>query len=143
MLTHAHAPWILDAKVCRRLRIWNAKCLSNLTGKSIGDECRCPTWDLIGKLRSRRLKWAGKILAGEDCLLRRAVEALAQQVLTGVWELDGTLLMDCVEGLSFGSVQQLRRLAGTEAWGERVNQLDPPPKKKRQRGRRGSPLTSN
>ena len=110
--------------------MWNAKCLSNLTGMSIGDECRCPTWDLIGKLRSRRLKWAGETLAGEDCLLRRAVEALAQQVLTGVWELDGTLLMDCVEGLSFGSVQQLRRLAGTEAWGERVNQLDPPSKKK-------------
>ena len=97
---------------------------------SIGDECRRPTWDLVGKLRSRRLKWAGKILAGEDCLLRQAVEALANHILTGGCELEGTLLMDCVEELSFGSVQQLRMMAGTEVWRERVSQLDPPHKKR-------------
>ena len=104
VLTHAHETWILDAKVCKRLKVWNAKCLSNLTGEIIGDACRRPTWDLVGKLRARRLKWAGKTLAGEECLLRQTAEALAQQVLTGGWELDGTLLMDCVEGLAFESV---------------------------------------
>ena len=39
--------------------------------------------------------------------------------------------MDCVEELAFDSVQQLRRLAGTEEWREKVSVLDPPPKKKR------------
>ena len=50
-------------------------------------------------IHSFRFK-ARKILAGEDCLLRQAVEALAQQVLTGGLELDGTLLMDSVEELA-------------------------------------------
>ena len=58
------------------------------------------------------------------------MEALANHALTGGCELEGALLMDCVEELSFGSVQQLRMLAGTEVWRERVNQLDPPPKKR-------------
>ena len=44
------------------LRGWNARCLAAITGREISQEHRQPTFDLIARLRARRLKWAGQIL---------------------------------------------------------------------------------
>ena len=40
-----------------------ARCLAHITGNSIADECRHPTFDLIATLKCRRLKWARLELA--------------------------------------------------------------------------------
>ena len=54
--------WEMPQKLEDSLRGWNARCLATITGREISQEHRHPTFDLIAKLRARRLKWAGQIL---------------------------------------------------------------------------------
>ena len=56
--------WEMPQKLEDSLRgwNWNAVCLAAITGREISQEHRHPTFDLIAKLRARRLKWAGQIL---------------------------------------------------------------------------------
>jgi hypothetical protein len=61
------------------LRGWDARCLATITGREISQEHRHPTFDLIAKLRARRLKWAGQILSSrlesEDSLVHQVLVA--------------------------------------------------------------------
>ena len=57
--------WEMPQKLEDSLRGWNARCLAVITGREISQEHRHPTFDLVAKLRARRLKWAGQILRQE------------------------------------------------------------------------------
>ena len=57
VMTHGFESWCLDDSLLSTLRGWNARCLAHITGNSISDECRHPTFDLIATLKCRRLKW--------------------------------------------------------------------------------------
>ena len=66
-MAHGFESWCLKASLLSTLRGlwwnhgWNARCLahiSDITGNSISDECRHPTYDLIATLKCKRLKWA-------------------------------------------------------------------------------------
>ena len=43
------------------------------SGRDIRDEYKNPTVDLVGQLRARRLRWAGKVLRREEEYLVRKV----------------------------------------------------------------------
>ena len=58
VMTHGFESWCLDDLLLSTLRGWNARCLAHITGNSISDECRHPSFDLITTLKCRRLKWA-------------------------------------------------------------------------------------
>ena len=57
--------------------------LAVITDREISQEHRLPTFDLIPKLRARRLKWAGQILRlePEDSLVHQALVATSMHDL--------------------------------------------------------------
>ena len=69
-LVHAHESWELDPALQASLRAWGARCMCVITGaemtaEEIKGEYRTPTYDIVGKLRARRLKWVGQLLRKE------------------------------------------------------------------------------
>ena len=119
VLTHAHESWTLSVKLRSKLKGWNTRCLHKITGRSIPDESRSPTWDLVGKLRARRLKWAGEILRLHESRMHRQV-LVAQFEAHGLQ--DGSLLMDAPH---CESVQELLLLAASDDWAKAVAALAP------------------
>ena len=68
----------------RQLRGWNVRCRVVITGRDHRDETMEPTFDLLGRLWSRRLRWAGHILRlKEASLLRRVLLAQVEEGLQG------------------------------------------------------------
>ena len=63
VMTHGFESWCLDDSLLSTLRGWNARCLAHITGNSISNECRHPTFDLIATLKCRILKSARQELA--------------------------------------------------------------------------------
>jgi hypothetical protein len=116
--------WEMPQKLEDSLRGWNARCLAAITGREISQEHRQPTFDLIAKLRARRLKWAGQILRlePEDSLVHQVLIATAMHDLTA-GNNRRSLLMDAGE---YNSHEELLALAADKrGWAERVRQIDP------------------
>ena len=127
-LTHGHETWRLDRRTRATITGWNARCLAIITGNSIADECRNPTFALVEKLRARRLRWAGQVLRQntDQSLVKQVLIALVQTEL----DPDSTLkrphldlLMDAPE---FNTLEELLALAeDTHGWATEVRKLDP------------------
>ena len=49
--------WILDDKVCRKIRAWNSRNLHLITEREYRLECTHPTSNVIVLIRKRRAKW--------------------------------------------------------------------------------------
>ena len=95
-----------------------------MTGRDFREETVTPTFDLISRLRSRRLRWAGHILRMEEqSLLKRVlVEQVRKELEQGCREAGG-LLMDAPV---FKSVGELFELAlDRKSWRTRVLDLLP------------------
>ena len=124
VLTYGHEIWKLDEKVVRKLKGWCARCLANITGRSIRDETVEPSFDLLSRLRSRRLRWAGHILRLEETsLTRRMLLATVERDLEAGKRHAGGLLTDAP---AFESVEQLLELAGDRnGWRDLVKALLP------------------
>jgi hypothetical protein len=124
VLTYGSEIWLLDAKTQATLRGWNARCLASITGRGYRDETVDPTFDLVSRLRSRRLRWAGHILRLEESsLLRRVVLAEVQRDLDRGAQESGGLLMDASQ---FDSVEELLRdAADRKEWRRTVRELLP------------------
>jgi hypothetical protein len=140
VLTYGSEIWRLGLKEQRKLRGWCARCLSVMTGRSIKDETVDPSFDLVSRLRSRRLRWAGHILRlEEDSLLRRVLVATVQRDLELGHSEEGGLLADAPD---FVSVQELLDMAGHRVlWRKAVRELLPmsdPTRRQRSSGGKGS-----
>ena len=59
------------------MRAWNARRVAFILDKEIREEYKTPTFDLVARIRARRLKWAGELLRREVTFLPRKV-ALAE-----------------------------------------------------------------
>ena len=62
VVTHAHESWILNKATLKKLRGFNAACLSKLTNRSRKAEASSPTIDLCRILKKRRLRYFGHLL---------------------------------------------------------------------------------
>ena len=114
VLTHGHESWSLTAAAASTLRGWNARCLAGMTGRSVAEECRQPTLDLVAWLRGRRLRWAGQVLRADPGRLdRRALLARAEALLgsAGGWYPAGFVLEDAPP---HSSIEELLEVAGRE-----------------------------
>jgi hypothetical protein len=122
VLTYGNEIWRLDTKTLASLRGWNARCLAAMTGRGFRDETVDPTFDLISRLRARRLRWAGHILRMEEPnLMRRVLLASVDLGLEG--KAQGGILADAP---AFESVEQLLLLAqDKKEWRETVRALLP------------------
>jgi hypothetical protein len=121
VLVYGCEAWMLDESLMASLRGWCAKCVTRLTGQSIRDENRHPTYPLVMKVRQRRLKWLGHILRSDESnMVRVAVLQLAGEQLSGQASV-GSLLMDAPR---FSSIGELLELASDrELWNEMQNAL--------------------
>ena len=115
VLTWGLPAWRLGDVERRKLRGWNARLLTRLLGTEYEDfrevvrqQTREPLFDLVAKLRARRLRWLGHTLRlGEESLLRR--------VLTrGAAPKAGSVLAD--EALPPHSCRRTRRRRRRRRW---------------------------
>ena len=90
LLTYGSETWFLNPCVCRKLRGANSRMLSWFTGNSIPHEARPATtsFNIIQKIRTRRLRWAGHIPKDPQNPSCQALKALHLNPVTG------SLLMD-------------------------------------------------
>ena len=104
LLSYGSETWDLNAQTCRTLRGANSRMLAWFTGKSIPEEARQQTtsFNIIQKLRTRRLRWVGHIL-------RSGEGNPAYQALVAQHEMNntGNLLMDAPFYHSFGHLSIL------------------------------------
>ena len=77
VLTYACEAWPLSVKIVKWLSAWNARRLAFVTGREIRDEYVVPSFDLVARIRARRLTWAGHLLRAKEEYLPRRM-ALAQ-----------------------------------------------------------------
>jgi hypothetical protein len=120
VLTYGNEIWKFSEKIKAKLRGWNARCLSVITERGFREETVEPSFDLVARLRSRRLRWAGHILRLEESSLLRKV-LLAQSQVEG--KGSGGLLADAP---AFETIEDLLELAqDRDGWREVVQALLP------------------
>ena len=112
VLTWGLPAWTLGEAEQRKLRHWNARLLTRLLqtkaedyAKSVRKQFHEPDFDLVGKLRARRMRWLGHTLRlPESSLLR-------QVLMRGETPLPGSVLAD--EAVpAHSSMEELAELAG-------------------------------
>ena len=71
LLTYGCESWNLTQEVMRKLNGCNSQMLARITGRSVREEVRSTTtsFDLVKKIRVRRLRWLGQILRGDQTRL--------------------------------------------------------------------------
>ena len=82
-----------------------------------------PSFDMLARLRSRRLRWAGHILRAEESnLLRRVLLAQTEQDLRSRCRAKGGLLME----VQYISMEELLSMAeDRDVWRSMVTELLP------------------
>ena len=66
-LTYASSAWLFTSKMRQKLNGVNSKMLSLITKRSIHDEAKTPTFDVVNHVMSRRWDYLGHILRMDDC----------------------------------------------------------------------------
>ena len=74
VMTHGFESWCLDDSLLSTLRGWNARCLAHITGNSISDKCRQPTFDLVATLKLVQKTEVGDARAGTTHTARRKTD---------------------------------------------------------------------
>ena len=81
--------WFLTDRALRKINGANSRLLARFTGRTIHEEARRPSFDMLLKMRQRRLSWLGHILRlGSERLVQTAVKVERQQ------GIDGSIWMD-------------------------------------------------
>ena len=73
VLVYGFQAWKFTDRVVSMLKGFNARCLYKLTGRTVAQESRSPSFDLIKTLRARRLRWVGHVLRLDNSYLSRRV----------------------------------------------------------------------
>ena len=118
LMLYGSESWNLDSRTCKKLRGANSRMLASFSGKSIPHEARQSTtsFNIIYKLRTRRLRWVGNILRAGP--LNPTYQALKVQFST---KKVGNLLADAPP---HDSVEHLAVLAQDyAAWREIVSSI--------------------
>ena len=102
LFTYGSEAWHLDEKTAAALNGANTRCLSRISGKSIHEEAsvRTRTFDLVGSIRKRRMKWLGHIL-------RMPNERLVKHAARRQYEMarEGNLFADTPQHLSYDELE--------------------------------------
>jgi hypothetical protein len=120
VLAYGSECWDLSEKAGVALRAWNARKLSMMSGREFREEYNEPSFDLLGCVRARRLKWAGQLLRAKESYLPRQV-AMAELERTGGQGQPGGLFQDAPKGVT---VEEMVELAGyVQEWGKLVGRV--------------------
>ena len=61
-MTHGSEAWVLNTKVKKMINSVNSKMLSQITKRSIHEEAKHPTFNVINHIKARRFEYLGHIL---------------------------------------------------------------------------------
>lgn len=107
--------WLLDKPAQRALNNWAARKTQLLTGRTVHEECRRRTVDIVAMLRHWWRRRVGEILRStDDDPRKQQLLPYAELVRKGRLPRYGGLLTDVP---AFTSVKQLKRLAGCKPKG--------------------------
>jgi hypothetical protein len=129
ILVYGAEAWVLDAKTMTAVNAWCARCTAYIVAGGFdkdvfAEECRRPTFDLMGRIRHRRLKWLGEVLRREETfIVRRVLLVQAQQVLDGETVAAGTVFMDAPKHKSVEELIQMTHRGGW--WSKYVTKFKP------------------
>ena len=71
VLIYGCEAWVMTDKVCRSICGWNSRRVAFINDREIRDEFKDPTYDLVARIRLRRLDWAGELLRADEQFLAR------------------------------------------------------------------------
>ena len=110
MLVYGCEAWVMDEALMKTLKNWCAKCTTHITGNSIKDEYKKPSYPLVEKVLKRRFTWLGHSLRRSGSLVQRALLHLAKDHLQS--ETSGSILSEArMHGAGFNTVEELMELA--------------------------------
>jgi hypothetical protein len=120
VLAYGSECWDITEKAASAVRAWNARRLAMITGREIREEYKTPSFDLLGCVRARRLKWAGQLLRAPESYLPRRT-ALAELERYGGQGQPGGIFQDAPKGVT---VKELVELAKSQTlWGVLVAEV--------------------
>ena len=106
------------------LRGWCAKCMVRLTDRGHKDECVDPSFPVVDKIRSGRLKWLGHVLRSDQSnLVRQAVVVMVEDCLAGRRSAEGTVIMDAPKHTTLAELVEIAR--NRFRWGSLVSEICP------------------
>ena len=59
VLVYGSEAWTLTAGLTKALNGWNSRCLHIINGRSYREEAVDPSYNLVSKIRAKRLRWVG------------------------------------------------------------------------------------
>ena len=125
VLIYGCEAWQMTEGLCKKLGAWNARRLAFVTGREIRDEYCVPSFDLVARVRARRLRWAGHLLrASEEYLPRRvAVAQLESDLQWGALFGTTSIFQDAPDGFE---LEELVELAEDRVcWRAMVKAIEP------------------
>jgi hypothetical protein len=125
VLVYGSEAWTLTAGLTKALNGWNSRCLHIITGRSYREEAMDPSYNLVSKIRAKRLRWVGHVLREEEShLVRRVLVGYINEKVDKYPE--GSILMDAPK---HSSAEELIEAASDKAdWNISVNAVDWKPK---------------
>ena len=66
VLVYGGEAWPITDKVTKWVGAWNTRRLSFITEREIRDEYLIPSFDIVARVRARRLTWAGHLLREKE-----------------------------------------------------------------------------
>ena len=122
VLVYGSEAWIMDDQLVASLTAWCARCVTHITGESIKDEYKTPTYPLVKKILKRRFRWLGHQLRRDGSLVQQALLHLAQDHISGNYKIGSVIS----EAPKFTSTEHLLGLAGDrELWNMLSNEICP------------------
>ena len=110
--------YTMDEKVRRRLNNFNSKAMAGITGRSISEEAKNPTYDLLTDIKKARAKWLGHILRlDRNSTLVRTLEEFDKHGK----KYEGNLLEVAPSYNSFNELREFAR--DRERWREHVKNI--------------------
>ena len=79
VLVYGSESWLMDDALQASLKGWCARCVTHITGRSIADECRVPSFPLLLKIYKRRFKWLGHQLKRTGSTVQKVLMHMLQQ----------------------------------------------------------------
>lgn len=120
VLVYGCEAWWLTDSMLRALNGWNARCLSIITGRNIREEATEPSYHLVNRIRTRRLRWLGHVLReSEGHLVRQVLTKYIADKLNDYPA--GSILMDAPIHVSLDELVELAY--DREQWNLSVNAI--------------------
>jgi hypothetical protein len=148
VLVYGCEAWPITEKVTKWVGAWNARRLSFITDREIRDEYLVPSFDIVARIRARRLTWAGHLLREkEKHLPRRVAVARLKSDLQEHRSLRSTngLFQDAPAHSTYKELEDMAQ--NRRFWRSLVAAIEPEDtlelqKRKRARGKRSSGTTT-